>query len=52
MTEDPKPSQLTRLRDFKARHKNESGPMLARLRQAAINNQNVFEVLVDAVRCR
>ena len=27
------------------------GPMLARLQQAVIDNQNVFEVLVDAVRC-
>jgi methylmalonyl-CoA mutase len=36
--------------DFKARHKDESGPMLARLQQAVIDNQNVFEVLVDAVR--
>jgi methylmalonyl-CoA mutase len=25
--------------------------MLARLRQAAINNENLFGVLVDAVRC-
>jgi hypothetical protein len=29
----------------------ESRPMLARLQQAVIDNQNVFEVLVDAVRC-
>ena len=50
-TEEEKQSQLKRLRDFKARHKDESGPMLARLQQAVIANQNVFEVLVDAVRC-
>ena len=25
--------------------------MLTRLQQAVIDNQNVFEVLVDAVRC-
>ena len=25
--------------------------MLARLQQAVIDNQNVFEVLMDAVRC-
>ena len=50
-TEEEKQSQLKRLRDFKARHKDESGPMLARLQQAVIDNQNVFEVLVDAVRC-
>jgi len=50
-TEEEKQSQLKRLRDFQARHKGESGPMLARLQQAVIDNQNVFEVLVDAVRC-
>jgi methylmalonyl-CoA mutase len=30
-TEEEKQSQLKRLRDFKARHQDESGPMLARL---------------------
>ncbi len=50
-TEEEKQSQLKRLRGFKARHKDESGPMLLRLQQAVIDNQNVFEVLVDAVRC-
>jgi isobutyryl-CoA mutase len=50
-TEEEKQSQLKRLRDFKARHQDQSGPMLARLQQAVIANQNVFEVLVDAVRC-
>jgi methylmalonyl-CoA mutase len=50
-TEEEKQSQLKRLRDFKARHKDDSGPMLLRLQQAVIDNQNVFEVLVDAVRC-
>jgi|GEM_PF-2179514 len=29
----------------------ESGPVPLRLQQAVIANQNVFEVLVDAVRC-
>ncbi len=50
-TEEEKQSQLKRLRDFKARHKDESDPMLARLQQAVIDNQNVFEVPVGAVRC-
>jgi len=49
-TEDEKRSQLERLRDFHARSKDKSGPMLARLQQAVIENQNVFEVLMDAVR--
>ena len=50
-TEEEKQSQLKRLREFKARHKGQSGPMLLRLQQAVIANQNVFGVLVDAVRC-
>ncbi|MBI4988640.1 MAG: cobalamin B12-binding domain-containing protein [Rhodocyclales bacterium] len=50
-TEEEKQSQLARLADFQQRHAAESGPMLARLRQAAIGNDNVFAVLVDAVRC-
>jgi methylmalonyl-CoA mutase len=49
-TEEEKKSQLKRLRDFHERHKAESGPMLKRLQQAVIENRNVFEVLVDAVR--
>jgi methylmalonyl-CoA mutase len=49
-TEDEKQSQLQRLRDFQARNKDKSGPMLKRLQQAVIENQNVFEVLMDAVR--
>ena len=49
-TEEEKQSQLARLADFHERHKNERGPMLARLQQAVIADQNVFEVLVDAVR--
>jgi methylmalonyl-CoA mutase len=50
-TEEEKQSQLARLRDFHARHARESGPMLARLKDAAIRNENVFAVLMDAVRC-
>ena len=50
-TEDEKESQLTRLADFHARHAAESPAMLKRLQQAVIDNQNVFDVLMDAVRC-
>jgi len=39
------------VRDAKARHKDEFDPMPARLHQPVIDNQNVFEVLVNAVRC-
>jgi isobutyryl-CoA mutase len=49
-TEAEKQSQLTRLAEFQARHATESGPMLRRLLQAVIDNGNVFEVLMDAVR--
>ena len=50
-TEEEKQSQLTRLADFHQRHAAESPAMLARLQQAVIANANVFEVLMDAVRC-
>ena len=49
-TEAEKQGQLARLADFHARHAAEAPAMLARLQQAAINNQNVFEVLMEAVR--
>ncbi len=49
-TEDEKRSQLTRLREFHKKHEKESGAMLERLRQAVIRDENVFEVLMDAVR--
>ena len=35
---------------FHARHASESPAMLKRLQQAVIDNRNVFEVLMDAVR--
>ncbi len=50
-TEEEKQSQLRRLREFQERNRQDGGAMLARLRQAAINNENLFAVLVDAVRC-
>ena len=50
-TTDEKESQLTRLADFHARHAAEAPAMLKRLQQAVIDNQNVFNVLMDAVRC-
>ncbi len=49
-TEDEKQSQLKRLADFHQRHAAEAPAMLQRLQQAVIDNQNVFEVLMDAVR--
>ena len=49
-TEEEKKSQLDRLHAFHAQHAKSSPAMLARLQQAVIHNQNVFEVLMDAVR--
>ncbi len=49
-TDDEKQSQLTRLREFQSRNKNECGNALQRLREAAINNENVFTELMEAVR--
>ena len=49
-TDEEKQSQLKRLADFHARHAAESPAMLKRLQQAVIDNGNVFEVLMDAVR--
>ncbi|WP_245730586.1 fused isobutyryl-CoA mutase/GTPase IcmF [Pseudohongiella acticola] len=50
-TDEEKQSQISRLRDFQQRHASESEQAIARLKQAAINNDNVFEVLMDAVQC-
>jgi methylmalonyl-CoA mutase len=49
-TAEEKQSQLERLRDFQKRHAKETPAMLKRLRDAVIRNENVFAVLVDAVR--
>lgn len=49
-SEAEKQSQLTRLTEFHARHGGEARAMLERLRQAVIDNGNVFAVLMDAVR--
>jgi methylmalonyl-CoA mutase len=49
-TDEEKQSQLKRLADFHARHVSQSPAMLKRLQQAVIDNKNVFEVLMDAVR--
>jgi len=49
-TEAEKQSQLKRLREFQEKNKGEAPAMLERLRQAVIQDKNVFEVLMDAVR--
>ncbi len=49
-TEEEKQSQLRRLADFHVRHAEHAPAELERLRQAVIDNRNVFEVLMEAVR--
>ncbi|WOB09035.1 fused isobutyryl-CoA mutase/GTPase IcmF [Piscinibacter gummiphilus] len=49
-TDDEKQSQLKRLADFHSQHASEAPAMLKRLQQAVIDNRNVFEVLMEAVR--
>jgi methylmalonyl-CoA mutase len=49
-TPEEKQSQLARLQAFHAAHAHEAPAMLKRLQQAVIDNGNVFEVLMDAVR--
>jgi len=49
-TEAEKQSQLKRLREFQARNREACAPALERLKQAVIRDENVFAVLMDAVR--
>ncbi len=49
-SDEEKQSQLKRLRAFQQENSSHSKAMLERLRQAVIRNENVFEVLMDAVR--
>jgi methylmalonyl-CoA mutase len=49
-TDEEKQSQLTRLEAFHTRHASEAPAQLKRLQQAVIENRNVFDVLMDAVR--
>ena len=49
-TEAEKQSQIDRLATFKSKNAKHAEEALERLRRAAINNGNVFEELMDAVR--
>jgi len=49
-SEAEKQSQLKRLREFQARNEAAAPKMLERLRQAVMRDENVFAVLMDAVR--
>jgi methylmalonyl-CoA mutase len=49
-TEEEKQNQLKRLHDFQKRHAKEAPAMLEKLKHSVIHNENVFAVLMDAVR--
>lgn len=49
-TDQEKQSQLNRLQDFHTRHASSSPVMLQLLQKTVIENGNVFDVLMDAVR--
>jgi len=49
-TESEKESQLARVRAFQAAHAAEATEAIARLKEAAVNGDNVFAVLMDAAR--
>jgi len=50
-TEEEKQRCLERRRAFQAEHSQDRPAMLDRLRTAALEGENLFEVLMDAVRC-
>ena len=49
-TTEEKEFQVNTLNSFKERHKDKSNGMLKRLQQVAINNENLFEELMDTVK--
>jgi len=49
-TAEEKQGQLTRLRDFQARHRDTAPAALKRLQEVAMANGNVFAELMTAVR--
>jgi methylmalonyl-CoA mutase len=50
-SDEEKRDQIRRLRDFQARNKDGAPAMLQRLQDAATRGDNIFAVLMDAVRC-
>ncbi len=49
-TVDEKQSQLSRVETFQAEHADEAAVALERLKEAAVQGENVFAVLMDAAR--
>ena len=50
-TEEEKQLQITRLRAFHKEHEVEAIPALDLLKTTALNGGNIFEALMDTVRC-
>jgi len=50
-TEAEKEFQITTLETFQKRHQEKSEKMLQHLQQVAINNGNLFEALMETVKC-
>ncbi len=50
-TPEEKQSQLDRLRAFRQRHADQAPEALARLQQTVLSGDNIFETLMDTVRC-
>jgi methylmalonyl-CoA mutase len=50
-TEDEKQSQLSRLREFQHRNREETPGALARLKETVLSGGNIFEELMSTVRC-
>lgn len=50
-TTEEKELQITNLQAFCERHKSKADDMLAHLKTVAINNGNLFEALMEAVKC-
>jgi len=50
-TPEEKESQLKRLADFQAAHRDEAPAALAKLQQTALSGENIFAELMNTVRC-
>jgi methylmalonyl-CoA mutase len=49
-TEEEKSSQLRRVHEFQAAHRDEAAAALTRLKEVASSGENIFAVLMDAAR--
>ncbi len=50
-TEEEKESQLKRLAQFKKRHEKQAPEALKRLQKVALSGENIFDELMNSVRC-